>query len=126
MIFILLYFIISKKVLIDKGSLASVGTGAAVGAAGGAILGSRSSGKNAVKGGLIGTAVGAAGGYLFNSVTNSGEIEAYEIEIENFNGRTFRTYVEYDLEVGQVVEFIERADGSITNIDIKEAGKKVN
>lgn len=116
----------SHKVLIDKGSLASVGTGAAVGAAGGALLGSRSSGKNAVKGSLIGAAVGAASGYVIGNMTGSNEVEAFEIEIENDRGRVFKAYVEYDLPIGQVVEFIERPDGSITNIDVKRPGKRVN
>lgn len=115
-----------KKVLIDKGNLAGMGTGAAVGAATGALLGSRSSGKNAVKGGVIGAVVGTAGGYLASSLSGGNEVEAYEIQIESKSGAIHKTYVEYDLPLGTVVEYIVRGDGSITNIDIKKPGKRVN
>lgn len=115
-----------NKVLIDKGHLAGVGTGAALGAATGALLGSKSSGKNALKGGLIGAAVGTAGGYLASSMTGGNEVEAFEIQIQTPTGGLYKTYVEYDLPVGTMLEFIVRGDGTLTNIDVKRPGKKVN
>lgn len=114
-----------RKVMVDKGHLSAVGTGAAVGAAGGALLGSRASGQHALYGGLIGAAVGAGAGLATSMIAGGNEVEAYEIDIES-GGRIYKTYVEYDLPVGTIVEFLVRTDGSITNIDVKRAGKQVN
>lgn len=116
----------SHKVLIDKGHLSSVATGAALGAGAGALLGSRSSGANAMKGGLIGAAVGAGAGLLASNMSGGNEVEAYEIEIEDRFKRIHRSYVEYDLPAGTMVEYIERPDGTISNIDVKRPGKRVN
>lgn len=118
----------SKKVLIDEGHLGAVGTGAAVGAGAGALLGSRSSGQHALTGGLIGAAVGAGAGLIASTVSGGNEVEAYEIEIrDNTNpNRYYRTYVKYDLPPETIVEFILRSDGTLTNVDVKRAGKRVN
>ncbi len=115
-----------NKVLIDKGHLAGMGTGAAVGATAGALLGSKSSGKNAVKGAVIGTVIGTAGGYLASSITGGNEVEAFEIQIQTPSGNVYKTYVEYDIPVGTMLEFIVRGDGTLTNIDVKRPGKRVN
>jgi outer membrane lipoprotein SlyB len=116
-----------KKVLIDQGSASGIGTGAALGAGAGAILGSRSSGINAVKGGIIGAVVGAGVGAIASNATKSNEVEAFEVEIQsNIDYRIYKTFVEYDLPVGTTVEYIVRPDGTISNIDVKRAGKRVN
>lgn len=115
-----------QKVLIDEGHMNSVVTGAAIGAGAGALLGSRSSGVNAVKGGLIGGAVGVVGGLLASNMNNNNEVEAFQISIRGNNGRIYNTYVKYDLPVGTIVEYIVRPNGEISNIDVKRAGKRVN
>lgn len=114
-----------RKVLVDEGHLSAIGTGAAVGAAGGALLGSRASSQHALQGGLIGAAVGAGAGFVSSLVTGGNEVEAYEVDIQSGN-RIYKTYVEYDLPIGTVVEFIVRNDGSVSNIDVKKPGKRVN
>lgn len=114
-----------KKVLVDKGHLSAIGSGAALGAGAGAILGSRASGQHALQGGLIGAVVGAGAGLAASMMAGGNEVEAFQIDIESGN-KVYTTYVEYDLPIGTMVEFIVRPDGTITNIDVKRAGKKVN
>lgn len=116
----------SQKVLIDEGSMDSTLTGAGLGAAGGALIGSRKGSKNAAVGGLIGAGVGALAGFAGGKMTNSNEVEAYEVTIKSDNGRMYKTYVKNDLTPGTRIEYLVREDGSITNIDIKKPGKSVN
>ena len=107
----------SQKVLIDEGSMNTTLTGAGIGAVGS---------KNAAVGGLIGAGVGALAGFAGGKMTNSNEVEAYEVTIKSDNGRIYKTYIKNDLPSGTRVEFLVREDGSITNIDIKKPGKSVN
>lgn len=111
--------------LIDKGHLESIGSGALLGAAAGGALGSRASGQHALVGALIGTVVGATTGLVASTFSNGNEVEAYETMIQG-NGRVYSTYLQYDLPKGTFIEYIARPDGSISNIDVKRPGKKVN
>ena len=116
----------SQKVLIDEGSMNTTLTGAGIGAVGGALIGSTKGSKNAAVGGLIGAGIGALAGFAGGKMTNSNEVEAYEVTIKSDNGRIYKTYIKNDLPSGTRVEFLVREDGSITNIDIKKPGKSVN
>ena len=59
-------------------------TGAGIGAVGGALIGSTKGSKNAAVGGLIGAGVGALAGFAGGKMANNNEVEAYEIQIEDF------------------------------------------
>lgn len=116
----------SQKVLIDEGSMNTTLTGAAIGGGAGALIGSSKGGKNAAVGGLIGAGVGAIAGYTAGKMTNSNEVEAYEVTIKSQRGSIYKTYIKNDLPAGTTVEFLVREDGSVTNIDVKKPGKSVN
>lgn len=116
----------SKKVLIDESSLSPTLIGAGTGAGVGALIGSAKGGKNAAVGGLIGAGVGALAGFAGSKMTNSNEVEAYEVVLSSNTGNFHKTYIKNDLPVGTVVEYLVREDGSVTNIDIKKPGKSVN
>lgn len=116
----------SHKVLIDEGSLNTTLTGAGIGAIGGALIGSAKGGKNAAVGGLIGAGVGALAGFGAGKMTNSNEVEAYEVVIRGNNGGVYKSYIKNDLPSGTLVEFLIKEDGTLSNIDIKKPGKSVN
>lgn len=109
----------SQKVLISKDMMATV-TGAGVGAVAGALLGSRSSSGNAVKGGLIGAGVGAVGGYVGGMMMDNNEKEAYQITIQAKNGQKHTAYLENEIPINTQLEYVVREDGKITNIDVKQ------
>lgn len=107
----------SEKVLVDKSMIATV-TGAGVGAVGGALIGAKESGGDAVKGGLIGAVVGAGIGYVGGYLANGGEMEAYEVDVKDSKtGELHEAYLEKELNIGTNVEFVKR-DGVITNINV--------
>lgn len=112
----------SQKVLISKDMMATL-TGAGVGALAGVAIGSRNGSGDAVKGGLIGAGVGAIGGYVGGMMMNNNEQEAYEVELKSTkSGQVVKAYLEKDLPLNSLVEYVVREDGKITNIDVKKIG----
>lgn len=111
----------SNKVLVSKDMMA-VATGAGIGAGVGALAGSRSSGANALKGGIIGAGVGALGGFVTGSLMDNNEKEAFEVEIKANNGTMYKAYLEQELQLNSLVEFVVRDDGKVTNIKLKKVG----
>lgn len=107
----------SQKVLVGKSEVATltnVATGAAVGAGVGAIAG------DSTKATIIGAGVGAIAGAVFNSFQ---EVEAYEIEIKSIKDGVIRKgYIESELPLNTLIEYIVREDGKITNIEVKKIG----
>lgn len=106
-----------QKVLIGKSEIATltnVATGVAVGAGVGAIAG------DSTKATIIGAGVGAIAGAVFNSFQ---EVEAYEIDIKSVKDGTVRKgYIESELPLNTLLEYVVREDGKITNIDVKKIG----
>lgn len=106
-----------KKVLISKTMVQTVG-GAGIGAVGGALLGSKSSGKNAIRGGVIGAGVGAIVGYTTGMITNNNEQEAYRTSVvDSKNGTVKTVYLENNLRIGTVLEYVMRSNEA-TNINV--------
>ncbi len=104
----------SQKVLVSKSNLSTLGyatAGAVVGAGTGALI------TKDATGGIIGGLIGAGTGALFNMTQ---EVEAYQVEIMSFEQKKITTFLEIDLPIGSVVEFVEREDGKITNVNIIE------
>ena len=112
----------SQKVLVSKDMMATV-TGAGIGAVGGALIGAKESGGDAVKGGLIGAGIGAVAGYVGGMMLNNNEKEAFEITIKNTKTNEIRkAYLEQELPLNSLLEYVVRDDGTVTNIDVKKIG----
>ena len=108
----------SQKVLVGKSKLTTLGyatVGVVVGAGAGAVLGDST--KATVGGGVIGAGIGA-----LTSVFQ--EVEAYQVEIKDLkNGNTSIAFLEADLPLNSLVEYVVRANGEVTNVNVTEIGK---
>ncbi len=112
----------SQKVLVSKDMMASV-TGAGIGAVAGAVIGAKESGGDAVKGGLVGAGIGAVAGFVGGYLLDNNEKEAFEISIKNEKTNEIRkAYLEQELPLNSLLEYIVREDGTVTNIDVKKIG----
>ena len=107
----------SQKVLVGKSKLTTLGyatAGAVAGAGAGAVLGDST--KATVGGGVIGAGIGALAS-VFQ------EVEAYQVEIKDFkNGNTSIAFLEADLPLNSLVEYVVRANGEVTNVNVTQIG----
>lgn len=107
----------SQKVLVGKNEVATL-TNVAIGAAGGATVGAIAG--DSTKATVIGAGVGAIAGAVFSSFQ---EVEAYEIEIKSIkDGIVRKGYIESELPLNTLIEYVVREDGKITNIEVKKIG----
>lgn len=107
----------SQKVLVGKSKLTTLGyaTGGAVAGAGaGAFLGDST--KATVAGGVIGAGIGA-----LTSVFQ--EVEAWQVDIKDIkNGNTVTAWIETELPLNSLVEYVVRSDGEVTNVNVVKIG----
>ncbi len=108
----------SQKVLVGKSKLTTLGyatAGAVAGAGAGAVLGDST--KATVGGGVIGAGIGALAS-VFQ------EVEAYQVDIKDIkNGNTVTAWLEKEVPLNSLVEYVVRADGEVTNVNVTEIGK---
>ncbi len=108
----------SQKVLVGKSKLTTLGyatAGAVAGAGAGAVLGDST--KATVGGGVIGAGIGALAS-VFQ------EVEAYQVEIQDLNTNNKHiAFLEAELPLNSLVEYVVRADGEVTNVNVTEIGK---
>ncbi len=108
----------SQKVLVGKSKLTTLGyatAGAVAGAGAGAVLGDST--KATVGGGVIGAGIGALAS-VFQ------EVEAYQVEVKDIKtGAIHTAYLESELPLNSLVEYVVRSDGEVTNVNVTELGK---
>ena len=107
----------SQKVLVGKSKLTTLGYatgGAVVGGGIGAGLGDST--KAPVGGAVVGAGLGALTS-MFQ------EVEAYQVDIKDVkNGTTHVAFLEAELPLNSLVEYVVRADGEVTNVNVTQIG----
>ena len=107
----------SQKVLVGKSKLTTLGyatAGAVAGAGAGAVLGDST--KATVGGGVIGAGIGALAS-VFQ------EVEAYQVEVKDIKtGAIHTAYLESELPLNSLVEYVVRSDGEVTNVNVTQIG----
>ena len=109
----------SQKVLVGKSKLTTLGYatgGAVVGGGIGAIASNDNKAKAVAGGAVIGAGIGALTS-MFQ------EVEAYQVDIKDVkNGTTHVAFLEAELPLNSLVEFVVRRDGEVTNVNVTQIG----